>query len=57
LADMYKMTMLGIVTIPALSIIPCLRCMIPPRPFSIRGEEHFKKLKERVKYEWEHFEE
>ena len=23
---------------------------------SIRGEERFKKLMERVKYEWEHFE-
>jgi hypothetical protein len=24
---------------------------------NIRGEERFKKLMERVKYEWEHFEE
>jgi hypothetical protein len=24
---------------------------------SIRGEERFKKLMERAKYEWEHFEE
>jgi len=23
---------------------------------NIRGEEHFKKLMERVKHEWEHFE-
>jgi hypothetical protein len=27
-----------------------------PFPAKLRGEERFKKLMERVKYEWEHFE-
>jgi hypothetical protein len=30
---------------------------IDPFLENIRGEERFKKLMERVKYEWEHFEE
>lgn len=39
----------GFINYPALEREPFLQ--------NIRGEERFKKLMERVKYEWEHFEE
>ena len=40
-----------------LNAAPRLLRRIVPFLDNIRGEEHFKKLMERVKYEWEHFEE